>query len=240
MKTLSLALNVLLILAFSIYACNRPSSPTPVINDPVDPVADCTQRNCKDYTGIPLEGLISGRVLQSMTNDYKNDPGKKYVSASLTSETRSSVEDARSIWFSLEKIKHYIWYIENQLCKSDCPDSSKLGIRFYYMKYPSNVGTPQADEDLRDVPAEYANLHSLAMVPGYIIDNKLVDFDPRYIGAGCNLRFLKRSKMEKQGGKMYTDTAKVAFILKSNASSDGQGNNHGGLEPPRGDGIFGN
>ena len=76
------------------------------------------------------------------------------------------------------------------------------------------------------------------MVPGYVVGNELVDFDPRYIGAGCDLRLLRDQKGQQQGGTNYVDTARVALILK--AASGGLGNNHGGLEPPNGDGIFGN
>lgn len=231
MKTLSLALNVIFISVFIFYACSNSSS----VGSSGDGAGACIQSTCRDYTGLPIEGLISGSVLASMTEEYKRDPGKRYVSQSASAMERSNVEDARSIWFSLDKIKQYIWYIENQLCRSDCPASRKLGIRFYYMKYPANVGTAEAPAELQDVPRNFANLHSLAMVPGYMIGDELVDFDPRFIGPGCSLRMLGKPKGQHQGGVNYADTAKIAFILKT-----GEGSNHGGLEPPNGDGIYGN
>lgn len=232
MKTLSLAFNFIFLIAIIFYACSGSSSITSTSSE------SCIQSTCRDYTGLPMEGLISGSSLRSMTDYYKSDPGKRYVSQSRESVARSSVEDARSIWFPLDKIKQYIWYIENQICRSDCPASSQLGMRFYFMKYLPTVGTSEAPVDLQDVPIEYANLHSLAMVPGFMVGNELVDFDPRYIGADCSLRFLRKAK-EQQSGINYADTAKMVYILKG-VVTGGQGNNHGGLEPPNGDGIYGN
>lgn len=215
MKTLSLALNVILITALIFCTCKGTGS----LSQTQDA---CIKNTCSDYTGFPADGLVSGSILREMKSLYANDPGKKFVSLEQNSLARSTVEDARAIWFPMDRIKQYIWFIENQICKAGC-DKSNLVLKLVYIKYTPDVGTPGAHEDLQGLPAAYANLHSLAMVPGFMVDNKVREFDPRYVMPGCSLRFL-----DDAGG----DTAKVALVLRAGESSPVGGSNHGGLAPP--------
>ncbi|MCG2615050.1 hypothetical protein LZZ85_12195 [Terrimonas sp. NA20] len=79
-------------------------------------------------------------------------------------------DDARAIWFSLDKLKAYICAIEKQVSKIDTSACKirNLGIRMYYGRY-----TGEVDEVARD----YVDRHTIFMVPTYVSDSMPVRFD---------------------------------------------------------------
>ncbi len=98
--------------------------------------------------------------------------------------------DARSVWFSIGKIKAFIADIEAKAAAKGCMASSdELGIRIYYCVYPeadanwkSNFKGYFGDHKL---PATYGELHTVLMVPTIWnpSDSFHYDFDPRYISS---------------------------------------------------------
>lgn len=91
-------------------------------------------------------------------------------------------EDSRSIWFSLDSLKRFIWEIETTICKNQCRPKN-LGIRLYYARYPIiNKANPNHTQLLALNP-NYQNMQTIFMIPTYeknmgrTIAN--IDFDPR-------------------------------------------------------------
>lgn len=100
--------------------------------------------------------------------------------------------DARSVWFSLPKLKAFIREIEEKSA-GNCSDSFALGIRIYYAAYPGETqisaksAWKQYFQD-HQLPMEYSNHHTVVMVPTYWngTDGHNYDFDPRFKLAGFN------------------------------------------------------
>lgn len=123
----------------------------------------------------------------------------EYQSSSLTSSAGSTVPQNRSVWFSIEQLKQFIFQIESNTCNCD----SSLGIRFYFAKYPrDNFWTSPtafksdldniASGDFRNkIIAKYSTvpglpthgniyemMNTLFLVPTIKVGNKNMDFDP--------------------------------------------------------------
>lgn len=222
MKKFLYVSNFILIGVIFFQACNSSNSQT-VSNLSFQQGFDsCQKLMCKSYPDNPPAGVISDGLLTDLLKLYQKDKGKSYITR--THGEINPVEDARSIWFPLDKIKHYIWYIEHHVCEAGCYDKMKLGLRFYYIKYPDNLKGPDVPLEIRSLPASYAGHHSLVMVPGYIYKNKLIDFDPASLTQGCNPR---RLHLHNQ----VTDTVRIGLTLRE-TGIDINGENHGGIEPP--------
>jgi hypothetical protein len=104
-------------------------------------------------------------------------------------------QDARSVWFSLDKLKAFIESIEQKV-GGNCSKSYGLGIRIYYSVYPDST-VIKADKkqkkyfDDHKLPMEYANHHTVVMVPTYWneSDGYNYDFDPRFRKRGASCEF---------------------------------------------------
>lgn len=118
--------------------------------------------------------------------------------------------DARSVWFSLAKLKAFITDVENKVnaaynkggkqpvCTLDQFD---LGVRIYFCNYPEDkkLWTDYAFDNYfgnHDIPEEYAGLHTLMMVPTiYKQDEQLnYDFDPRYFSLSTDGKCIPQPK----------------------------------------------
>lgn len=76
----------------------------------------------------------------------------------------AGIEDARSIWFSLDGLKSFINTIEKNSASLNIP-SKDLGVNMYYAVYKNNP--------------EYKGLHTIFMAPTYKNNNgEQIDFDP--------------------------------------------------------------
>jgi hypothetical protein len=104
-----------------------------------------------------------------------------------------SVQDSRSIWFSLDSLKKFIWEVESTVCKNKCANTKNLGIRLYYARYPAISRYTQ----LARLSQAYEKLHTIFMVPTYEAvntSNKIYnqDFDPRlYDKKGCSYNSIR-------------------------------------------------
>src|SRR6201999_3643154 len=85
-----------------------------------------------------------------------------------------SFKDSRCVWFSLNRLKQFICYIQNYSEVLQLNQDS-LGIRFYYAVYPGS-------EELPDFPKnEYKDRfgqHTVYLIPTYEVQNQTIDFDP--------------------------------------------------------------
>ncbi|MGB8190775.1 MAG: hypothetical protein WCF67_02595 [Chitinophagaceae bacterium] len=160
MKNISLAANVVLIGVIALLVWGTPlyigmKKDFPRIANPTN----CVE--CKDYSSTPIH-LLDAQTAQRMAIAYASDNGKNFMS------TNPEMEDARSLWFDLETIKNFIWRIEKGACNNGC-GHLRLGIRIYYAKYP-NKSAMSIDKNLMSLNPDFAERHTLFMVPTYFDD----------------------------------------------------------------------
>jgi hypothetical protein len=229
-KFLASAAVILLILSgylgYRVYELTHPRKV--IANTPL--IKTCTSLPY-DYSKGEFEGIITYETAQELFNNYKNDEGKSKIWPAGNNIANRFVEkedDSRSVWFSFEKLKRFLWNIEKQNCQK-CGDS--LGLRIYFGKYPDLKNT--TFEDLASVPKEYSNHHTVFMVPTYRNENgAYVDFYPE--GETCRTP-LKSSPIHPIPGEGLYAHDKVPYILlfdMSGAAPSGNSQNHGGLIPP--------
>lgn len=184
-----------------------------------------------DYSKGDFEGIINYETAQALAENYKNDKAKAWITTEAQTGMASFIaeEDTRSVWFSLDRLKNFIWHIEKQNCDSGCNET--LGLRIYYAKYP-DFKKPNPDQRLLGLiglPPEYSNHHTLFMVPTYQNEKgDNVDFSPGVCRAG----FDKTPLIEIKGGtdlNLKTHRIDPQIFLMGTAP-DAQ--NHGGLIPP--------
>ena len=172
-----------------------------------------------------MKGMIDFRLAKRMAQDYADDNGKKFV---WDNERMEKVIDSKSIWFDYEKMKQFLAYVEQSICKNGCDTTLRLGIRFYYAKYPS-AADMSAYPDLAEVPIEYANKHTLFMVPTFWNGVKHIDFDPGQVRTGCTIGPIDSLGI---GARVWG-----AAFRSADGGEDLQ--NHGSMRPPpAGSGVF--
>ncbi len=99
-------------------------------------------------------------------------------------EKKTDTEDARAIWFSLEKLKGFIYHIEANVRDNDPSISNEnLGVHVYYSRYPSkNTWDVDFKRDLNNllgnpITEKYEHLHTLIMVPTLSTDESSINID---------------------------------------------------------------
>jgi hypothetical protein len=149
-------------------------------NSTTDPKPEPTECNhCKTYTG-GFKG-IPVKLAYEMVDLYKQHHWQNYT---VKTGDNTAPTDARTVWFSLDSLKRYIWYIEEEVCKNKCVNPDDLGLRFYYGEYPDKETWAKLDGE--NDPASmkhkeaYQGLHTILIVPTYYSKNSdmNVDFDP--------------------------------------------------------------
>ena len=115
--------------------------------------------------------------------------------------------DARSSWFSVEELEAFICIAKRQ--KEDKLFPGKLGIRFYYGRYPES--NPNQSMNGFEFPEHYAGKHCLFLVPTYDVTI------PKEDRAAFNGDTIYRQDFEVEG---------------KNFLFSGTKRNHGALVPP--------
>jgi hypothetical protein len=172
--------------------------------------------------------------VNSIIKNYRNNQLKVINGTENNSDKKTffSNSDANSIWFDLEKLKNYIYHIENQAQKNG-KNSKELGIRFYYAAYPNKENWNQY-KDLNDFNFKdiYENKHTLVLIPTINLKGKNTDFNP-----------LDKNSY-KEGLKFANNSNSQKFKIKSSNESFSTSNetnqedtkimslNHGSLIPP--------
>jgi hypothetical protein len=186
--------------------------------------------DCFDHTLTRFNGVNAETALM-MSNNYKQ------IDQPLLQipDGGDGIEDANSIWFSLESLKNFIWKIEQASCGRNCANNLKLGIRIYYGRYPTTMQPlfPSLGED-------FAQHHTLFMVPTFQdFSNPQVhwDFDPWHWGNN-NCRPTTMSEYFAHGHRPFGSEKSLIFSIDENQyfrAADGtlsSALNHGGLIPP--------
>jgi hypothetical protein len=207
------------------------------------PVLKNCDQQCSDYSLEPFKG-ISLSLAKRISDNYVMDSGKKFVG---NGAENTSIEDARSAWFSLEIMKKFIWNIEHTACQQKC--KLRLGIRIYYAKYPDSIAIGVDPELKNIINPEYALHHTLFMVPTYERHEGNVDFDPWHWGANSCAPEPIRELFAAGSANTVTAHSKSLVLIpgsaninqvKSGIPPSSAQQNHGDLAPPpNGSGSFG-
>jgi hypothetical protein len=188
-----------------------------------------------DYSTDKSEGIINYETAEALYKNYQNDRGKAFISKG--DKLDGFIQDANSVWFSLDRLKNFLWHIEEQNCKKPCRDT--LGLRIYFGKYPDlNNLTNKSLLGLDGVPKNYSNRHTLFMVPTYKgKDGYDYDFYPG--GKGCQTPITKSPLLERKEGDegqsfvtFHAPSSFIFFFDKSGVPTSENSQNHGGLVPP--------
>ncbi|MBK7739352.1 MAG: hypothetical protein IPI42_01950 [Saprospiraceae bacterium] len=196
----------------------------------------CLDTICKTYTFDDLTTTVSGAALKAMSESYAMDKSKSMVhNQNGTSVIDTS--DATSIVFELSTIKALIYMMEETKCKNKCDDKVRMGIRYYYIKYPDNFEVPPySNGGLAGMDSKYHNKHSLAMVPVVQFEGNKdwQDFDLRRSSpTDCFPAFDLQSIEEEGRDPKSNERTFVPLVMPLDA-----GENHGGMAPPPYPGTF--
>jgi hypothetical protein len=228
MKKIFLIVNVCFVITLVLFACHNRRIGAGTSD------AACLRMHAKDYSGKLLEKYLDVRLAKEITDLYYRDKEKSYIS---NGGPNNGLEDAKAIWFSLDDLKHYIWQIEDTLCKQGC-DINKLdlGLHVYFAKYPGQDRIKEFDVD-----PKYADHQTVFFTATYRGNKNNIDFDPFHPGSDkCRptplAEYLKRASnaFKNSSGKQSI------FMGPDGFTDDGAGVfNHGGLRPPpAGEGGF--
>lgn len=147
-------------------------------------------------------GFMSSDLIQTLIDNYRSGHGRAINSA-------LGIEDANSIWFDLPKLKKFISMIEDEAARIN-PDTTEedLGIRFYYAAYPKEENWEIMDS--HPVAKEYAQKHTLVMVPTLKTDNE----------TGESLHFDFNTNDTNEGSTMALNArrANLSIIAENNGS----------------------
>jgi hypothetical protein len=244
------------ILAAVIFSCKEIK---PIVGFPPEIPGDCP--GCTAYTyGVNSPGTGGGN-LKGLNKSTATVMAGGYISncqPKLSGGIQQPPLDARSVWFSVETLKEFIYNIEKANCNNGCSKKLELGIRIYYAQYPSgsyftNMQGTAIYNDLSnfivtDNPL-YQKNHTVFMVPTF--DNKIgktnpagvihIDFDPWHMGNDCNnplsiaqldsvpgFNSLILAPDQPQFGRLKRSPVAGGIGLTNNSMIQ----NHGGLVPP--------
>ena len=185
-------------------------------------VKKCINRTCLSISEARLTGTLNYNTIRTLSNSYAIDPWK----SKIYSSTNDVKNDALSVVFDLEKLKALIYFMEMQNCTNKCSKDYELGIRYYYIKYPSNLENEPEGSDLSGLDANNSNKHSLAMVPVY-----------RKIGATT---WLDYNPWASDGDNCFAQIKECEPNHKNPViiAVPDAGENHGGIGPPPEPGTF--
>lgn len=160
---------------------------------------------CLNYSKDSVPTLQKGFIDDMKKNYYDNQLS---ILNNPNTQNRTNLEggDTQSIWFDLEKLKKFIYHVENK-AKQNKITSDQLGIRLHYMAYP-NQDNWKNHSDLNgfDKEEKYRSRMSLILVPTKkigendvdfnLITNKQLEFIP-YISASKNMKIMSTSQKNR-------------------------------------------
>ncbi len=183
-----------------------------------------------NYSDGDAVGVINYETAQALSENYNKS--KSPINGITEDGQRVLQEDSRSVWFSLERLKNFIWHIEDRNCKNPCKRT--LGLRIYFGRYPDLTVTNNSYLGLEGLPKEYSNRHTLFMVPTYEDkDGNNRDFYP--LDTDCKTPTLASAPTEYYGPadlNLIRHKITPFIFLFDMAPAPGGSQNHGGLIPP--------
>lgn len=217
MKKLLILSNLFWISLVGIYTFNsckpsRSDNSTEKNSNTIKPTEIVLDYEGQNFVSLPVS--TAQLLADNYTKNYLNLINKTY-----------NTSDARSIWFSLDDLKNFIWQIEYHAVNAGADIEPKsLGVRMYYAQYPTSDEIKN-NASLNIIP-EYGSKHTLFMVPTVLKDSVNMEFDPRKLFKNRkpgekNTILPLRPKNDKNNGYF-------SFIQDDGSTIM----NHGGLCPP--------
>jgi hypothetical protein len=213
-------------LGFEVYQLRHPQPP---INKSKLAANTCPSMSY-DYSHSSFEGIINYETAKGLFDNYNKDKKGMFV-YNGKEEVLVPGEDSKSVWFSLDRLKNFIWHIENQNCENPNHCTDSLGLRIYFGRYPDLYHHQSVTEEgLNNVPKEYSFRHTLFMVPTYKDENTGIyrDFYPGGKDCRTALNLLPTHIFAEQ---IITDITPYIFLFDVSGPT-GDSQNHGGLIPP--------
>lgn len=176
---------------------------------------------CTEYNNVGIAPSLDMNLVQTLAYNYQ----------------KSGASSTRSVWFSLETLKSFVYSIESKTCSCD----SALGVRIYNGTYPLDnawrttfnpeLGGLRADVMGRFVTNKYENINTIFMVPTHRMNNINYDFDPNDVATACNTQnkgydIIKYRPASKENAGVFTTTRFGSSITALMAQ------NHGDACPP--------
>lgn len=176
-------------------------------------------KSCKtislDYKDVPTSGRIDLGFADTLADNYKTNhypPGNTFVKS-----YGDVLDDARSVWFSLETLKQFLWEIESTSAGCEGCKTLNLGVRIYYAEYPETRNSTDKRYSKNDMKK-----HTVFMVPTYSkydTDGKLQDYDfnPKHLtlngkGSVCMPITLNELILEKNKTAFNDGTLKITQV----------------------------
>ena len=188
---------------------------------------------CKNYSTAPPLDKMKVQTLLEMANRYNSS----MPNLGMVKFNGAYQKDARSIWIELDRLKQFIWEIENTTCGIKCENSApQLGVRIYLARYPetgTNAQNLQKYSDLQGLPNEYENRHTIFIVPTYSKPSnpkENIDFDLSVPFNNSNCSF-PSIEIEKDGALAKSITV-LTISAQASQYNRQSALNHGNLCPP--------
>jgi hypothetical protein len=173
----------------------------------------------QNYKSSPFTGL-SSKLIKQMVVNYRDNPAYPMWNGNPAKPD----PDARSVWFNLDTLKKFIWYVETESANKKIANLDKLGIRLYYGRYPE-TNANSSFSDLVKMPLGYKDRHTVFMLPTYFDGTYNVDFDPNLTVGNVpkNLKAIINSE---------ENIALTSYKSYSTEPTNNMMQNHGDLIPP--------
>lgn len=189
------------------------------ISSIASPVPTAETAICADYNNT-APSTLEIQLIRNMTQQYRNSQLDAINKA-------TGLNDAYSIWFSLESLKEFSYHIENEFNQNNQTNSTiaDLGVRFYYSSYPDRTQWTKFPDliDFGNDPAtsNYGKLHTLIMVPTLDKDGYNYDFNPSDVATYVNGIDVNAAS-----------TGSIISMGSSNVNKKTNSKNHGNMCPP--------
>lgn len=171
MKKLLIAGNVFFALIIYIQSCNSAHG-----NEIL------TTMHCSDYSKENFNG-ISFETADTMFKLYQKNQYKRIGIVSM-SPVDNNARDSKSVWFSLETLKKFIYKIEDTLARQNINPKVEIGIRIYFAAYLDSNAMKYGKYQANRLPANYQFHHTVFMMPTFTkkYGNRILhyDFNPSY------------------------------------------------------------
>jgi hypothetical protein len=204
---------VMLVIVSALYIININSAKT------TGPTGLCTN-TCFSFNPPSTFQGVNGTLAKALVENYRTHQWKTYRNLGPT-----QLPDTRAVWFSVERLKHFLYEIEQSACASKCNMSNMvLGVRVYYGTYPEKEEWRKNEYELvaDGIDPNYAGTHTVVFVPTFFNGTKDVDFDPKHwIPGQC-----QPMPMDS----VFNVATTTGFMVPTKMP------NHGGPKPPPYDG----
>ena len=196
-----------------------------------------------------IDASLAKLMAENYRNFYVNTFMKKMPTTVDQANGTRNNNDSRSVWFSIKKLKEYIRDMEASSLSCSKEDSLS-GLRFYFIRYPerdvnktTNPWNKYVYFSKTNMPIDYANRHSLMIVPTRY-DKAMdldVDYDPRFCTAGKfdnlskvmnKLIALEPNENTLTSYDVGASLRKSAFIMPDDSYLKSTAVNRGSIIPP--------